>query len=267
MVKIGIIGGSGLDDPEIMTDPNVVEVETNAGSFRGRNVVLALGRRGTPRKLGVPGEDKTKVAYSLIDAESYQNSHILVVGGGDSAIEAAIGLSKQEGNTVTLSYRKHAFFRIKARNEENIDIAIANKEVEVVFESHVLEILDDSVRIAIGGKDDPDSVTEMPNDAVFVFAGGIAPFSMLQDAGVSLDPQDRPEVAPLTEEGTGLVRALALLLPLQAAGEHPDLVAARGQPVRRGSRVALRAPAAFRWPGMGDHQDPHAFPSCSMRSA
>ncbi len=210
--RLSILLGVRAKKVERIEEDEVIQVETNAGSFRGRNVVMSLGRRGTPRKLGVPGEDKTKVAYSLIDAESYKGRHLLVVGGGDSAIEAAVGLAEQEGNTVTLSYRKHAFFRLKARNEDRITQAIADKKLQVFYESHVLEILDDHVRIALGKKDDAESVLELPNDDVFVFAGGIAPFSMLQEAGVSLDPKDRPAEAPLTEEGTGLVRALSFAL-------------------------------------------------------
>ncbi len=91
-------------------------VETARGSYRASHVVLALGRRGTPRKLGVPGEERSKVMYRLMDTESYKDVHVLVVGGGDSAVEAAIGLALQKSNKVTLSYRKPEFTRLKARN-------------------------------------------------------------------------------------------------------------------------------------------------------
>ena len=96
-------------------------VETSAGTIPTRNVCLAIGRGGSPRKLGVPGEDLPKVAYSLMDAASYRGRRVLVVGGGDSAVEAAIGLAEQPGNEVTLSYRGEAFTRIKARNEARLD--------------------------------------------------------------------------------------------------------------------------------------------------
>ncbi len=81
-------------------------VKTNRAEYIARYVVLAMGRRGNPRKLGVPGEAQAKVMYQLIDAQSYTNAHILVVGGGDSAVEAAIGLARQKGNKVSISYRR-----------------------------------------------------------------------------------------------------------------------------------------------------------------
>ena len=95
--------------------PGTFEVRTSKGSLTASRVILALGRRGTPRKLGVPGEDLSKVMYKLLDAETYKGKKVLVVGGGDSAIEAALGLAHQEGNTVTISYRKPNFFRLKTR--------------------------------------------------------------------------------------------------------------------------------------------------------
>ncbi|TFG96835.1 MAG: 4Fe-4S dicluster domain-containing protein, partial [Calditrichales bacterium] len=96
------------------------QIQTDKNNFEANNVILALGRRGTPRKLGVPGEGQPKVMYKLMDAESYSNEHLLIVGGGDSAVEAAIGLARQTGNTVTISYRKPKFFRLKTRNEKRI---------------------------------------------------------------------------------------------------------------------------------------------------
>ena len=97
-------------------DDGIFTVATPKSQYRARNVVLALGKSGSPRKLGVKGEDLPKVMYRLIEADHYVNKKILVVGGGDSAIEAAMGLGNQVGNQVTLSYRKEAFSRIKERN-------------------------------------------------------------------------------------------------------------------------------------------------------
>jgi len=188
---------------------------TSAGAIRALHVCLALGRRGTPRKLGVPGEDLTKVAYSLIDAESYQNQRILVVGGGDSAVEAAIGLAKQPGNTVTLSYRKKALFRLKARNETRIQEALKNGTVNALFESQVTVIEANQVLLRVG---DGQQATEtvLPNDEVFIFAGGIPPFGLLETAGVSFDPKDRPPPAELIDKGTSLLVAFSSVLAWSA---------------------------------------------------
>ena len=163
----------------VQKEGNIFEVITNKKNYRCKNVILALGRRGTPRKLNVPGEILPKVMYKLMDAEAYQKENILVVGGGDSAIEAAMGLARQKGNKVTLSYRKEKFFRIKKRNEERIQKLISSKKIEVLFNSNVKEISEKKVSIATG-----DRINEIPNDYVFIFAGGEPPFKLLKDIGI-----------------------------------------------------------------------------------
>ncbi|HED67068.1 MAG TPA: FAD-binding protein [Planctomycetes bacterium] len=194
----------------------VFEVRTEQGIVRARHVCLALGRRGTPRKLGVPGEDLPKVAYSLLDAQSYVGCRILVVGGGDSAIEAALGLAEQEGNEVTLSYRRHAFFRIKARNEARIEEAMKRGRVRVVFESEVISIDRDAVELAVGGKGS-GRTERLGNDYVFVLAGGIPPFKLLKDSGVSFSPEDRLPPPTMTEKNSGLLSSLTVALLLCVA--------------------------------------------------
>lgn len=146
---------------------------------RTRAVVLALGRRGTPRKLGVPGEELPKVMYRLIDAEGYRDQRILVVGGGDSAAEAAIGLSCQTGNVVTLSYRREKLVRLKKKNQDALDALLATGKVKPLFSSQPVEIGPDRVRLKV-----KDQEVELPNDWVFVFAGGVPPFDFLKKLGV-----------------------------------------------------------------------------------
>ncbi len=185
-------------------------VTTTQGTIRAKNLCLALGRRGTPRKLGAPGEELPKVAYSLLDTKSYQGRRMLVVGGGDSAIEAALGLADQPGNQVTLSYRKGAFNRLKSRNEKRIQQAIQQNRLEAVFDSEVEQIETDKVRLRIGVNGEAQR-REVDNDEVFVFAGGIPPFSLLEDGGVSFNPEDRPEPAEVAR-GSGVLTALLMLL-------------------------------------------------------
>lgn len=156
------------------------ELITDKGLLTARRVVLALGRRGSPRKLGVPGEDRSKVMYQLIDAVQYRNDHVLVVGGGDSAVEAAMGLAKQPGNTVTISYRKPRFFRIKQRNDERLTRMLEAGFIEVLFDSSIAEIGADFVDVKLN-----EEVMRIPNDYVFVFAGGVPPFKVLRDAGIA----------------------------------------------------------------------------------
>lgn len=172
-------------DDIVRGDDGVFTVTTARGSYRARHVVLALGRRGTPRKLGVPGEELPKVMYSLIEADAYTGCNILVVGGGDSAVEAAMGLAHQKGNKVVLSYRKDAFSRIKERNAQRIQECIDARLLEVVFESAPVEIGEKSVRLDVAG-----TPRELPNDYVWVFAGGIPPNDFLTRVGVQLGPRD-----------------------------------------------------------------------------
>ncbi|QDU83306.1 Ferredoxin--NADP reductase [Planctomycetes bacterium Pla163] len=177
-------------------------------TYDARHVCLALGRRGTPRKLDVPGEDLPKVAYSLLDAQSYVDRRILVVGGGDSAVEAALGLAEQSGNRVTLSYRRNAFARIKSRNARRIAAALEEDALEVLFESQVETVADGQVELTLREGGVPRRLI-LQNDEVFVFAGGTPPFEQLERSGVSFDHSDRPPDEPLVEQGAGLVPGLA----------------------------------------------------------
>lgn len=183
-------------------------VRTSAGELQARHVCLALGRRGTPRKLGVPGEELAKVAYSLLDAEAYRDLSILVVGGGDSAVEAAIGLAEQPGNKVSLSYRKAAFSRLKSRNERRLQAALVAGRLEALKPSEVLRIEEHSVTLAVHDERGVSALCELVNDAVFIFAGGVAPFELLQECGVSFDPEDHAHAPQVLEHGTGLLRGL-----------------------------------------------------------
>lgn len=165
----------------IVRGPTAFEVSFAGGSVRTRFVLLALGRRGTPRKLGVPGEEQAKVMYRLIDAESYKGQRVLVVGGGDSAVEAAIGLAQQSSNEVTLSYRRDKLVRIKKKNQDRADTMIASGRIRTLFPSQVREIGEKSVSLT-AREDEP---LELDNDFVFVFAGGVPPFGLLKEAGVA----------------------------------------------------------------------------------
>jgi thioredoxin reductase (NADPH) len=173
----------------------IFTVVTPKSQYRSRAVVLALGRSGSPRKLGVKGEDLPKVMYRLIEADHYVNKRILVVGGGDSAIEAAMGLGHQVGNQVTLSYRKEAFSRIKERNSQRIQESIRKGKVKVIFNSSPVEFKQDSVVLDVGGK-----TQVLPNDYVWIFAGGEPPTTFLKKIGIGFGAQD------LTSTGAHEVR-------------------------------------------------------------
>jgi thioredoxin reductase/Pyruvate/2-oxoacid:ferredoxin oxidoreductase delta subunit len=194
-------------------------VRTATGEYRARHVCLALGRRGTPRKLDVPGEELPKVAYSLMDAGSFRDRRVLVVGGGDTAVEAAIGLAEQPGNDVTLSYRQESFFRLRSRNEAKLLAAVERKKLTVLMRSRVTSIRADAVDLEVANASG-SALATLPNDDVFVMAGGILPLEVLEKSGVSFDPALRPAADPIVEQGSGFVSALAtgVFLALAALG-------------------------------------------------
>jgi thioredoxin reductase len=145
-------------------------------------VLLAIGRRGTPRKLGVPGEDLPKVVYRLIDADQYRGLRVLVVGGGDSAIEAALACAALPGTPVTLAYRGDAFSRVKPKNRERIESARARGQVDVRLKTEVQRILRTQAELAVDG-----APMTVDNDAVIVQAGGVLPTALLRELGVTVE--------------------------------------------------------------------------------
>jgi thioredoxin reductase/ferredoxin len=157
-------------------------IETNKHKYLTRNVLLAIGRRGTPRKLGVPGENQNKVIYSLSDPAEFVGKHVLVVGGGNSALEAAYSISNENGSTVTISYRSKTFSRAAEKNQNEIKEAEAAGRMNVLMETTVNEIKENSVLINQG-----DNVIEIPNDSVIVCAGGILPTPMLKKVGIEVE--------------------------------------------------------------------------------
>ena len=157
-------------------------VKTETAEFPCRNVLIAIGRRGTPRKLNVPGEELAKVVYRLIDPEQYRKLHVLVVGGGDSAIEAAVAIAAEPGTTVTLSYRGDAFGRVKQKNRERLAEAEQAGRLKLLLGSSVKRIEEKLVCLEYAGEALP-----IANDAVIVCAGGILPTPMLKEMGIRVE--------------------------------------------------------------------------------
>lgn len=157
-------------------------ITSQAGETRASAVLLAIGRRGTPRRLGVPGEDQKKVVYQLIDPQQFAGKHVLVVGGGDSALEAATSIAEQPGTTVTLSYRSEAFGRAKAKNREKLASQSASGRLRVMLKSTVKGIGEHDLELKTDS-----GIERMPNDAVIICAGGILPTEFLKAAGIVMD--------------------------------------------------------------------------------
>lgn len=158
------------------------EVKSSRGTYKTRAVLLTIGRRGTPRRLDVPGEDQSKVVYRMIDPQQYRDRHVLIVGGGDSALEAACEISDQPGTTVALSHRSDSFSRAKQKNRERVKQAQEAGRLTVMFSSSVKKIGANNVEVTWNG-----DVHAFKNDAVIVCVGGILPTPFLERIGVEVE--------------------------------------------------------------------------------
>src|ERR1700752_1280067 len=157
-------------------------VKSDKATYQARSVLLAIGRRGTPRKLGVPGEELPKGVYRLIDPEQYTGQQVLVVGGGDSALEAAASIAEAVGGGVVLSYRGAEFDRAKARNRGRIESATRGGKLRLLMKSSVKQIDAQAVAIEHEG-----AMVKVRNDAVIVSAGGVLPSDFLKRIGIAVE--------------------------------------------------------------------------------
>lgn len=182
VAKAGIKINFGERMEKIERQGDTFTVVTNRTSYLTRSVLLSIGRRGTPRKLDVLGEELEKVVYRLVDPEQYRGKHVLVVGGGDAALEAAVAISEEPGATVTLSYRGNAFNRVKPKNRELMKKTSGSGRLRLLLESNVKQILPATVQL-----DHKGTAIDLPNDAVIVCAGGILPTPFLKEIGIQIE--------------------------------------------------------------------------------
>ena len=157
-------------------------IVSSKNTYHARTVLLAIGRRGSPRKLEVPGESLSKVTYRLIDPEQYRDQHVLVVGGGDSTLEAACSIAELPGSVVTLSYRSASFSRAKSKNRDRVQAAMADGNLNVLLNSTVETI--DGQHVCLVQNERPIKIA---NDTVIINAGGILPTAFLRSLGISVD--------------------------------------------------------------------------------
>ena len=178
--NLKIVENTKVERIQPLEDGTFKVITSTNVAYATNNVLLAIGRRGSPRKLGVEGEESQKVAYRLLDAEQIKGKKVVVVGGGDSAVESAMLLMDQ--NDVTLSYRKDKFSRIKPKNREKITKAIENQQLNMIFNSNLVKISDDQIDL----KMEDGTIQSIENDMVYIFAGGELPTKFLEKAGVAI---------------------------------------------------------------------------------
>ena len=169
---------------EIKKESDTFVIKTPKSTYKARRIVLATGMRGNPRKLGVPGEDAEKVYHQLYSPRKYKNENILVIGGGNSAIEAAITLSDQ--NNVYISYRKGEFSRIFKDNERLLNEKVASGKIELILNSNVKEFGDTETTIVVD-KGGHDETRQVPYDHAFVLIGADIPKRFLKSLGIKLE--------------------------------------------------------------------------------
>jgi len=161
---------------------DIFNIETITGEkYTAKSVLLAIGRRGTPRKLGIPGEMTEKVAYRLLEPEEITKKNIVIVGGGDSAVEAALSLCEQ--NSVTLSYRGETFTRLKKRNAELIHQAMDNGKIDIKLNTNLTAIEHNAVSYL---ENDSKEIKTLENELVYIFAGGELPTQFLKKIGIQV---------------------------------------------------------------------------------
>jgi thioredoxin reductase/ferredoxin len=187
VANTGLQVRTGVKVDRVVRDGAFFDVVAEGAHYRARRVVLAMGRRGTPRRLNVPGEETEKVFFDIVEMEAFAGQKVMVVGGGDSAIESALGLANQPDTEVRLSYRGDSFSRVKARNLEKLDRAIASGKVIPMLRSELREIRPDLVVIEADGES-----MILPNDTVIVRIGGEAPSAFLEKLGVRIVEKDVP---------------------------------------------------------------------------
>jgi len=163
------------------------DVEADGRIFRARRVVLAMGRRGVPRRLGVRGEEAGKLVYDVAEMEVFAGRRVLVVGGGGSAVESALGLSNQPGTEVTLCHRADRIERARERNQAKLAAAVRSGTVKLLLRTEVREIRSDVAVLDVGGK-----TAFLANDDVIVRIGGEPPKAFLDRSGVRSVRKDVP---------------------------------------------------------------------------
>lgn len=157
----------------------IFSIRTTVSSYKAQRLILATGTRGKPRTLQVPGENLRKVCNLLEDPDEHQGKNVIVIGGGDSAVEAALALA-DAGAKVILSYRGRAFSRAAAKNKQTVEAYAAERRIKVKLQSQVVSFEENTVTIQMAD----GSQKRYPNEAGFVLIGSDPPVKWLEKMGI-----------------------------------------------------------------------------------
>ncbi len=177
-VQMKIQTGESVESVKLQEDQTFL-TRTTVSSYRSQRVVLAIGTRGKPRTLQVAGENLPKVYSLLEDPDEWRGKSVLVVGGGDSAVEAALALA-DAGAMVTISYRGKNFARAAPKNKQAVEAYAAEGRLKAKMQSQVLAFDAESVTMAMAD----GTQKKYSNDAAFVLIGADPPVQWLEKLGV-----------------------------------------------------------------------------------
>jgi putative YpdA family bacillithiol system oxidoreductase len=179
--NLEILEGESIAGIEKANDGSIIVISESGNQFRGKSVLLSMGRRGNPRKLNIPGEELNKVHHSLLIPQGYSGRNIVVIGGGNSAVEAAMALCS-DGAKVTISYRKEGFFRISKENRKLLKAYLDEKRIEVVYNSNPTAINEEGVVLSAGSEEQ-----KLEADDIFILAGAESPNKLLESLGLKIE--------------------------------------------------------------------------------
>ncbi len=177
--RVGLVVRMGESVETVQRLHNQFEIRTTVSTYQAQRVVLSIGTRGKPRTLQVPGENLPKVFSLLDDPDDWRGRSVLVVGGGDSACEAALALA-DAGAKVIISYRGKSFARAQPKNKQTIERYASEGRIKAKMGSQVLQFEPDSVTLALGD----GSQKRYPNEGAFVLIGADPPVAWLEKMGV-----------------------------------------------------------------------------------
>jgi len=227
---------TGCEVNRIVRASESISIETSKETYQTRAVLVAVGGFGKKRRLGIPGENDSRVSYSFVESGPYTGKDVLVVGGGNSAAEAALFLS-EAGAKVTLSTRRPLVdFRAKIKPwvREPLEEAASKGVVKLLPSSRLMEIGARTAVLAVGGEGDEERI-EISCDHIFALIGADPDTRLLEEADVEIAPDGRPVYDIETYETNvpgiyvagHITREMHMKNAIQGAGRVVDLMVSR----------------------------------------